>query len=60
MMTYLHQGVKAKPCETTPFVNTVGTQYIATRVKIELACDSIRFQGPAVNTCIGLALGRVH
>ena len=36
MTTYLHQGVKAKMCETTPFANTVGTQYIAARAKIEL------------------------
>ena len=32
-------------CETTPFVNSVGTQYIASRAQIEKACDSLRQQG---------------
>ena len=31
MTSYLSQGVKAKMCETTPYVNSVGTQYIASR-----------------------------
>ena len=44
MTTYLNQGVKAKMFEITPFVNTIGTQYIASRAKTELACDSIRAQ----------------
>ena len=57
MTAYLNHGVKAKMCETTPYVNSVGTQYIAARAKIELACDSIREQGPALSTCIGLAHG---
>ena len=61
MTTYLNQGVKRRRmCETTPFVNTVGTQYIAARAKIELAWDSIREQGPALSTCIGLADGVIH
>ena len=60
MTSYLNQGVKAKMCETTPLVNTVGTQYIAARAKIEMACDSIRAQGPSLQTCIGLADGKVH
>ena len=55
-----HKGVKAKMCETTPYVNSVGTQYIAARAKIELTCDSIREQGPALHTCIGLADGTIH
>ena len=37
-----------------------GTQYIAARAKIELACDSIREQGPALSTRIGLADRRIH
>ena len=53
---YLHQGVKVKMCETTPFVNTVGTQYIAARAKIEQACDSIRAQGQAFNAYLGMQL----
>ena len=60
MSTYLNQAVKAKMRETTPFVNAVGTQYIATRAKIERACDSIRAQGPSISTCIGLSDGITH
>ena len=60
MSTYLDQGVKAKMFETTPFVNTVGTQHIATCAKIELACDFIREQDAALSTRIGLADGRMH
>ena len=41
----LNHGVKAKMCETTPYVNSVGTQYIAARANIELACDSVRDRG---------------
>ena len=37
----LNHGVKAKMCETTPLVNSVGSQYIAARAQHELACDSI-------------------
>ena len=33
MTYYLNQGVKAKLCEAIPFVNTLGTQYIAARAK---------------------------
>ena len=33
MTTYLKHGVKAKMCETTPFVNSVGSQYIASSGK---------------------------
>ena len=40
MTFYLHQGVTAKMCEITPFVNTMGTQYMAARAEVELACDS--------------------
>ena len=29
-------------CETTPFVNTVGAHYVASRAHIEQACDSLR------------------
>ena len=29
MTAYLSHGVKAKMCETTPFVNTVGARYVA-------------------------------
>ena len=60
MTAYLNHGVKAKMCETTPFVNSVGSQYVASRAQIEWACDSIRSQGPALNTCIGLPDGEVH
>ena len=54
MTTYLSHGVKAKMCETTPFVNTVGTQYIASRAQIEQACDSLRQQGGSMHQSIGL------
>ena len=59
MSTYPHCGVKAKMCETTPFVNTVGTLYIAARAKIELACDSIRAQGQSLNTALGIVVGKM-
>ena len=39
MTYYLKQGVKAKMCETTLFVNTLGTQYMAARARVELACE---------------------
>ena len=55
LTTYLHHGVKAKMCEATPFMNSVGTQYIAARAKIELACDSIRAQGQALNKVHGVS-----
>ena len=41
MTAYLNHGVKAKMCETTPFVNTVGAHYVASRAQIEQACDSL-------------------
>ena len=44
-------------CETTPFVNSVGTQYMATRAQIEKACDSLRQQGHSVHKTIGLSKG---
>ena len=47
MTAFLNHGVKVKQCETTSFVNSVGSQYIAARAQVELACDSIRNQGPA-------------
>ena len=40
LTTYLNHGVKAKMCETTPFVNSLGSQYTASRAQTELACDS--------------------
>ena len=45
MTSYLTHGVKAKMCETTPFVNTVGAHYVASRAQIEQACDSRKQQG---------------
>ena len=54
MTSYLSHGVKAKMCETTPFVNSVGTQYIASRAQIERACDSLRQQGSSMKKTIGL------
>ena len=54
MTSYLSHGVKAKMCETTPFVNSVGTQYIASRAQIEQACDSLRQQGSSMHKSIGL------
>ena len=54
MTSYLSNGVKAKMCETTPFVNSVGTQYIASRAQIEQACDSLRQQGGSMHKSIGL------
>ena len=60
MTTYLNHGAKVKMCETTPFVNSVGSQYIDARAQIEMACDSLRSQGAALSTCIGLSEGTVH
>ena len=54
MTSYLSHGVKAKMCETIPFVNSVGTQYIASRAQIEQACDSLRQQGGSMHKSIGL------
>ena len=42
MSSYLTHGVKAKMCETIPFVNSVGSQYVASRAQLEQACDSLR------------------
>ena len=41
MTAHLNHGVKAKMCEATPFVNTVGAHYVASRAHIEEACDSL-------------------
>ena len=60
MTAYLNHGVKVKMCEATPCVNSVGSQYIVVRAQLELACDSIRKQDPALQTCIGPAGGSVH
>ena len=57
MTSYLSNGVKAKMCETTPFVNSVGTQYIASRAQIEQACDSLRQQGGSMQLAVGLVKG---
>ena len=57
MTSYLSHGVKAKMCETTPFVNSVGAQYIAARAQLEKACDSLRQQGSSVQRKIGLFKG---
>ena len=45
MTSYLSHGVKAKMCETIPFVNSVGTQYIASRAQISVSpfCVSLSF-----------------
>ena len=45
MTAYLNHGVKAKMCETTPFVNAVGAHYVVSRAYIEQACVSLRSQG---------------
>ena len=55
MTSYLTHGVKAKMCETTPFVNTVGSHYVASRAQIEQACDSLRQQGSSKVSTIGLS-----
>ena len=60
MTAYLNHGVQAKTCEATPFVNSVGSQYVAARAQIEGACDSLRSPGQALSTCIGLSEGVVH
>ena len=57
MTSYLSNGVKAKMCETTPYVNSVGTQYIASRAQIEQACDSLRQQGRSKQFAVGLTKG---
>ena len=59
MTAYLNHGVKAKMCETTPFVNTVGARYVASRAQIEQACDSLRHQGQFMMTKIGLSKNKV-
>ena len=59
MSSYLTHGVKAKMCETTPFVNSVGTQYVASRAQLEQACDSLRQLGSSMQTTIGLCNGDV-
>ena len=59
MTLYLTHGVKAKMCETIPFVKTVGTQYVASRAQLEQACDSPRQQGSFMVTTIGLSKGDV-
>ena len=41
MSYYLSQGVKAKMCKTNPFVNALGTLYMAARARVELACGKI-------------------
>ena len=51
--------VKAKMCETTPFVNTVGAHYVASRAHIEQACDSLRSQGQSITTVHILVSPRV-
>ena len=52
MTSYLTHGAKAKMCETTPFVNSVGTQYVASRAQLEQACNSLRQQGSSIKTTI--------
>ena len=34
MTAYLNHGVKAKMCETTPFVDTVGARYVASELTL--------------------------
>ena len=60
MTTYLNHGVKAKMCETTPFVNTVGAHYVASRARVEQACDSLGGQGQSITTHIGLSKDVVY
>ena len=60
MTPYLNHVVKAKMCETTPFVNTVGAHYVASRAHIEQACDSLRHQGQSMETKIGLSKGDIY
>ena len=55
MTSYLSHGVKAKMCETSPFVNAVGSHYVASRTQIEQACDSLRQQGSSKVSTIGLS-----
>ena len=55
MTSYLTHGVKAKMCETIPFVNSVGTQYVASRAQLEQACDSLRQQGSSRKLTVGLS-----
>ena len=47
-------------CETTPFVNSVGTHYVASRAHIEKACDSLRSQGQSITKRVGLSEVLVH
>ena len=59
MTSYLTHGLKAKMCENTPFVNTVGARYVESRAQIEQACDSLRQQGSSKVSTIGLSKGDV-
>ena len=47
-------------CETTPFVNTVGAHYVASRAQLELACDSLRQPGSSRVPKIGLSKVDAH
>ena len=60
MTSYLYHGAKARICETTPFVNTVGAHYVASRAQLEQACDSRRSQGHSIATHGGLVRGDVY
>ena len=53
MTAYLTHGLKAKMCETTPFVDTVGAHYVASRAQLEQACDPLRQQGSSRVTKVG-------
>ena len=60
MTAYLNHGVKAKMCEMTPVVNSVGAHCVASRAQVERACDSLRSQGQSITRCIGLSDGLVY
>ena len=57
MTSHLTHGVKAKMCETIPFVNTVSAQHVASRAQLEQACDSLRQQGSSMTTTIWIVQG---
>ena len=47
MTSYLTHGVKAKMCETTPFVNSVGTQYVASRAQLDVCTPTTLTESPS-------------
>ena len=50
----LESGRESEDVWDYPFVNTLGTHYMAARARVELACDTLRGQGQAQVTKFGI------